>query len=149
MRSLLLFILSFMMLSVAARGEIPHPPALLLTSQENGIDPEDSFSCSGIIHGYLTLPQAAIGEHVLEAIWIGPKGQVIQHSRDEINFVPPGRRTATVWLKFSSEPGGIWNPFTIQKPSDLDHVAYDGAWKIEVRWDERLFAQSAFQVHCL
>src|SRR5258708_5447897 len=103
MRSRILLILTSLALSSAAHAEIPHPPPLLLTSEDNGIEAQESFTCSGIIHGYLTLPHAAIGKHTLEAIWIGPKGQVIQHSRDEINFAPPGRRTAMVWLKFSSE----------------------------------------------
>jgi hypothetical protein len=149
MRSRILFLMVFFTLSAVARAEIPGPPLLLLTAQDNGTDPQDAFACSGIIHGYLTFPKTVVGKHVLEAIWTGPHGKVVQHSRDEINYAPPGHRTATIWLKFSQEDGGIWNPFAIQKPTDLDHAAYDGPWTLEVRWDEKPFTQSAFQVHCL
>jgi hypothetical protein len=131
-----------------AQAEIPGPPPLILTSQENGTVAEDTFSCSGTIHGYVTLPKAAIGKHDLEGIWTGPKGTVIQHSHDEVNYAPPGSRIAEIWLRFTKE-GWVWNPLSVQDQGDEDRALYDGAWKLEVRWDNRPFARSVFQIHCL
>lgn len=129
--------------------QIPQPPPLLLTSQENGTDPQDNFSCSNVIYGYLTLPKEEVGQHIVEAIWIGPRGTIVQHSRDEVDFLLPGRRTASVWLKFPPDERSLWNPFSIQNPPDSNHLAYDGLWKVEVRWDNQVFTRSAFKVQCL
>jgi hypothetical protein len=145
------FVLSIGVLALAglAQAEIPHPPALILTSQENGTEAENTFSCSGTIHGYVTLSKAAIGKHVLEGIWTGPKGTIIQHTRDELNFSPPGSRITEIWLRFTKEGGRLWNPISVQDPGDEDRALYDGSWTIEVRWDDRAFARSVFQIHCL
>jgi hypothetical protein len=132
-----------------AQAEIPRPPALILTSHESGTEPEGTFSCSGTIHGYVIFPKASIGKHVLEGIWTGPKGTIIQHSRDELNFSPPGSRIAEIWLRFTKEGGRLWNPISVQDPGDEDRALYDGSWKIEVRWDGRTYTQSVFQIHCL
>lgn len=141
--------LGILALAGIARAEIPHPPVLLLTSMENGMEPQDAFSCSGTIHAYLTLRQAEIGSHVLEGIWVGPDGRVVQHSRDELNFPPPGYRTVSVWLAFTKEGRRLWNPVSVQDPGDEDRALYDGSWKIEVRWDDRTLARSVFKVQCL
>lgn len=129
-------------------AEAPHPQALILTSQENGTEPQDTFPCSGTIYGYLTLPQPEIGHHTLESIWTGPQGRTVQHSRDELNLPPPGRRTAAVWLRFTKEGGRLWNPVSVQDAGDEDRAPYDGSWKMEVRWDDRTVARSVFQIHC-
>jgi hypothetical protein len=137
-----------LVLAGLAVAEVPHPQVLVLTSQENGTVPEDTFSCSGTIYGYLTFPQTQIGKHVLEGIWTGPKGQVIQQSRNEVDYASPGSRTAFVWLSFSKEGRSLWNPLSIQHAGDEDWLLYDGKWEIEVRWDDHSLAHSAFQVHC-
>ena len=141
-------ILALAGLAGLAGAEVPHPQALVLTSQENGTEPQGTFNCSGTIHGYLTFPQAEIGKHILEGIWTGPNGRVVQHSRDELNYIPPGSRTAEVWLRFTKEGGRLWNPVSVQDPGDEDRALYDGPWKMEVRWDDRTIARSTFQIHC-
>lgn len=135
-------------LSGLAFAETPQPQHFILTSHENGFDSESVFACSGSIHGYLTFPKSEMGKHVLEGIWIGPKGLVVQHSRDDVNYPPPGHRTAAIWLQFTKEGGHIWNPLSVQAPEDSDRMAYDGPWKVKVRWDDQEVAQSEFQVHC-
>jgi len=144
---LTLWSIVFFVLAGWADAEIPHPPPLILTSQENGTEPQDAFSCSGTIYGYVTLPQAQTGKHTIEGIWIGPQETVIQHSRAEIEYPPPGQRTAAVWLRFTKE-GTVWNPFAIQNSADRDRLLYDGPWKMEVRWDNQTFARSNFKIHC-
>jgi len=148
---LLRYLLSIGILLLAglAGAEVPQPQVLVLTAQENGTESQDTFSCSGTIYGYLTLPQAEIGHHILEGIWTGPQGRTIQHSRDEINYPPPGHRTAAVWLQFTKEGRRLWNPVSVQDPGDEDRALYDGSWKIEVRWDDRMVARSTFQIRCL
>ena len=136
-------------LACVAVAEIPHPPVLLLTSQDNGMAPEDTFSCSGTIHGFLTLRQPQVGSHLLEAIWTGPSGRVIEHSRDELTYPAPGGRTAAVRLEFIKEGKRIWNPVSVQDPGDEDRALYDGSWRVEVRWDHQTLARSTFEVRCL
>ena len=128
-------------------AEIPRPPPLLLTSVENGTEPQDKFDCSGTIHGYVVLSQAFSGPHTLEGIWIGPHGTVVRHSRDELVFAAPGQRTAEVWLRFTKE-GYLWNPLSVQSLEDEDRAAYDGSWKVNILWDGIEVAQSRFQMHC-
>jgi hypothetical protein len=130
------------------RAEIPQPPVLLLTAQENGTEPQNTFPCSGLIYGYVTLPQKARGQHILEGIWTGPKGTIVQHSRDEVRFPDLGSRAADVWLRFTDEGGHLWNPLSVSAPADENGLAYDGAWKVEVRWDERTIARSDFTIQC-
>ncbi len=101
----------------------------------------------GQFFGYVTLPQTETGKHTIEGIWTGPKGTVVQHSRDDVNYPQAGGRTAAVWLRFTKE-GTIWNPLSVQNPDDQDHLEYDGPWKIEIRWDDRTFARAQFQIHC-
>ena len=139
--------IGILLLTGWARAEIPQPSLLMLTSQENGTVPQDTFPCSGKIYGYLTFPHTQTGKHTLEGIWIGPKGNIVQHSQDQVDYPPPGSRTAAVWLEFTKE-GTIWNPLSIQNSADQDHLLYDGKWKIEVRWDDQEFARSNFQIHC-
>jgi len=131
-----------------SHAEIPQPRVLLLTAQDNGMEPQDTFTCSGTIHGYLTFPQKVIGKHMLESIWTGPKGVIVQHARNEVNYPSPGRQTTDVWLRFTPE-GLLWNPLSVQDAGDADRAVYDGSWKIQVLWDGRTLTQSHFQVHCL
>ena len=131
-----------------ARAEVPQPPILMLTSQDNGTVSQSTFPCSGPIHGYVTLPQEASGKHILEGVWIGPKGTVARHSRDELTFSDSGSRTAEVWLRFTKEGGHLWNPAAVEAPGDEDRQIYDGPWGIEVRWDGRTIARSTFTIQC-
>ncbi len=130
------------------QADIPRPPVLLLTAQENGTQPENTFRCSGPIHGYVTLPQRVSGKHVLEGIWTGPKGNVVRHSQDEIDFPAPGSRTAVVWFRFENEQGSFFNPLSLNTAADEDGLVYNGPWKVEVRWDHQTIAQSEFKVQC-
>ena len=143
-------LLFFVILSQAGlvRAEIPQPPVLLLTAKDNGTESQSTFACSGPIHGYITLPEKAVGKHILEGIWTGPHGKVIQHSRNEVIFPASGRRTAEIWLQFTQEHL-FRNPFSVQDPGDADRALYDGTWNVVLRWDDRLIAQSAFQIRCL
>lgn len=143
------FLLPYAMLFLASVcwSDTPQPQTFMLTSQENGVEPETSFSCSSTIHGYLTLPHPQTGLHHLDGIWIGPHGTVVRHSHDDLNFATPAR-TASIWLQFSKEGGSFWNPLSLQSADDEARLRFDGPWKVEVRWDDRVVAQSAFQVHC-
>src|SRR5689334_3580273 len=74
-------------------------PKLVLTSVENGLTPESSFSCQNVIHGYLTMPNPMVGKNILEADWIAPNGVIKESARAVLEFVAPGRRTAYIWAK--------------------------------------------------
>jgi len=130
------------------RAEIPQPPLLLLTAKENGVEPQNTFDCSDPIHGYITLPEKAFGKHILEGIWTGPKGTVIQHSQDEVNFPASGRRSAEIWLRYNKS-GPLWDPLSIQDSGEGDRTIYHGPWKIEVLWDGRRLAQESFEMYCI
>ena len=134
--------------SPVARSDIPQPPILLLTAQDNGTEPQTTFSCTTPIHGYITLPKKTTGRHVLEAIWTGPQHTVVQHSRDDVTLPEAGRRSVNVWLQFTKE-GILRNPFSVQDSGDTDRRAYDGNWVVEIMWDHQTLARSDFQIHCL
>ncbi len=127
------------------RAEIPKPPVLVLTSLENGTEPQDAFSCSGKIHGYLVLPTTAIGKHVLEGIWTKPDGTVASHSRSSLDFPAPGRSTAYVWFAF---PERSLLPGVMDPAQDQERLSYSGQWRVDVRWDDQTLRQSTFTVHC-
>lgn len=134
-------------LGIRAAADIPQPPAVLLTSQENGTVPQTAFACSGTIYVYLTFPQAQRGKHTLEGIWVGPQGDVVRRSRVEVDIPPPGRRTAVLWLEFD-KPGSMWDAFSLHGPGEANREAYGGRWEVQVRWDEREFTRSKFSVDC-
>jgi hypothetical protein len=147
-RIALLLILGVLSQAAPVRAGIPPSPVFLLTSQDNGTLAQTTFPCSGPIHGYVTLPQESSGKHVLEGVWVGPKGTVVRHSRDELTFSDSGSRTAEVWLRFTKEGGHLWNPVSVQAPGDEDRQLYDGPWKLEVRWDDRTIVRSDFTIQC-
>src|SRR5580704_7225195 len=100
MRRFLPLYLAFGIFPLLYAAGVAMPRAITLTAQENGTVPQDEFSCSGKIHGYLVLPKKAIGDHILEGIWTKPDGKAASHSRNEVHFPPPGRSTAYVWFHF-------------------------------------------------
>jgi hypothetical protein len=117
--------------------------AVVLTAQENGTIPQTEFFCSGMIHGYIRLPKQEAGKHLLEGLWTLPNGKIIQHSRNAVDFPPPGRSTAYVWLKFPERSTLSLNP-----SADQERLSYNGEWKLDVRWDEKPLLQSTFSVTC-
>src|SRR5437764_1196280 len=88
-----LFLCSTGALSAPARKA-----SIVLTSQENRTVPQSEFLCAGEIHGYLVLPQRQEGMHRLEGIWKLPNGRIAEDARINLNFTPPGRSTAYLWL---------------------------------------------------
>lgn len=120
---------------------------LVLTAQENGVEPQSLFTCQGRIHGYLTLPQKAIGPHRLEAKWFGPKKSLEHHTQVSVDFPPPGRQTAYVWLQFDEE-GGLFRRPIDGTANWRDRERYHGAWQVEVFWDEAPLIKTPFQVRC-
>ena len=120
------------------------PASLVLTSVENGLKSQSEFVCSGKIHGYIRLPRKYEGKHLLEGLWTAPTGKMIDHSRTQVDFPPPGRSTAYVWLAFPTRAAlGTLNP-----EADKERLSYNGPWQVEVRWDEQLLVRSSFTVHC-
>lgn len=136
----------FMMGSVGT-CETPHSQAVMLTSHENGTEPQSGFPCAGTIYAYITFPEAEIGKHELEGIWTGPQGISVRRSLDEIDFPPPGKRTAVLWLEFPHEDP-LWDPLSLRGPDEADRRAYDGEWRVQIRWDGQDFARSDFTVRC-
>ncbi len=123
-------------------------PRLVLTSVMDGLQPEESFTCNGLIHGYITLPAPVTGEHRLEGIWKMPNGTVNQHSKISIEFPPPGRQTAYIWLHFEEESGGLMGELGPSSERQKANQIYGGEWQVEVRWDEKTLVTSPFKVKC-
>jgi hypothetical protein len=117
---------------------------LVLTSMQNGTEPQSSFQCAGRVHGYLRLPARFTGVHQLEGVWTLPNGQVIERSRIPLDFGAEGGSTAYLWLDFPSRSfvGGI-NP-----DADRERLSYNGPWKVKVLWDEKFLLEENFLVQC-
>jgi hypothetical protein len=119
-------------------------PALVLTSKENGLTSEKQFPCSGMIHGYLTLPDKAFGTHQLEARWTNPNGVVLEDFKTTLDCGISGRQTAYVYLRFQEirPPGSLG----IEKSEDAED--YAGRWTVEVFWDGKTLVKTHFDVSC-
>ena len=136
--------LLFLLVPLAAWGDIPTAPQLVLTSKENGLTPETQFSCSDLIHGYLTLPHKAFGKHELEARWTNLNGVTLQFFKTELDCGPNGRQTAYVYLRFAEiHPLGSLG---IEK--DEDKEDYSGRWTVDVLWDGKPLVKTHFDVRC-
>jgi hypothetical protein len=123
---------------------VPLPSALVLTSKENGLTPETQFTCTGIIHGYLTLPDKAFGQHQLEARWTNPNGVVLQDFKTKLDCGVNGRQTAYVYLRFEEiHPVG-----SLGVEKDEDKEDYPGRWSVEVLWDGKSLVNTHFDVRC-
>jgi hypothetical protein len=118
---------------------------IVLTSKQNGLQSQSEFACSGFIHAYLTLPEKAVDQHVLEGVWIMPDGKVLQDNRIPVTFSSP-RRTAYLWLMFEPPASGLLTTFNSQQ--DEERVAYNGQWQLKVKWDEKPLLEKSFTVHC-
>jgi|GEM_PF-2179664 len=132
----------------APTSERKFPPKIVLTSIVNGLESEKTFSCHGYIHGYLTLPEKAVGLHVLEGVWRMPNGAVNQHTRIPVDFAHPGRQTAYVWFQFHDESGGILNAARSEGNLESNIKDYNGEWLLEVRWNEITLLKTNFNVKC-
>lgn len=130
----------------AEGGHAAIPATLLLTAQENSVLPQDEFSCNGTIHGYVIFPEKAVHHHLLEGIWTRPDGKIAAESKIPINFPPPGRRTAYVWLMFQPRSPGLLGG--IDTSEDQNRLAYNGRWQVEIRWDQKPLLRKNFVVAC-
>lgn len=117
---------------------------LVLTSIENGLMPEDSFSCADTIHGYITLPEPAIGKNQLEADWIAPNGTLQESSHAILEFSPPGRRTAYIWARFS----GAGEGFLSSTEDESAPTSFSGTWNVIVRWNDKILVEKSFNLGC-
>jgi hypothetical protein len=125
--------------------ELATPKAsIVLTAQENGLEPQSEFSCHGTIHGYIRLARREAGEHLLESRWIAPNHKIEAETKTTVDF-RPARSTAYVWFLFP-ESSGI---FGAPDPSyDQKQMTLNGPWHLEVKWDNASLIQSDFKVHC-
>ena len=140
-----LFIFLMAILSVGKAGLTAGTSSLVLTAKENGLENQTDFVSTGRIHGYLRLPGPAMGPHLLEGIWTSPAGKIIAHSRTTVNFDPPGRSTAYLWLDFPERAGVLGS---VDPQLDQERLSYDGDWRLAVRWDEKPLILTGFHVHC-
>src|SRR5687768_11196502 len=93
------FALACLLAAVAPVVAGNQPAQLVLTAKENG-ENQSEFMCTGKIHGYVVLPGRMTGKHRLEGIWTMPSGEIAERTRSEIDYAPPGKSTAYVWLAF-------------------------------------------------
>ncbi|MCG3205839.1 MAG: hypothetical protein KCHDKBKB_02562 [Elusimicrobia bacterium] len=124
------------------------PPKLILTNKLNGLESASEFSCSEIIHGYLTLPEKAVGAHTIEGIWVMPNGVVAEHSKNQVEFSAPGRQTAYVWLEFQDKSSGTLGDFRSRGDEPDPVNPQNGEWQVKVLWNGRPLVESKFKVKC-
>lgn len=139
MRPALLILVS--LIPVASWSE----PALVLTAQENGTEPQSSFHCVGKIHGYLRLGKSQVGSHELYSRWISPAGKTVAESQVPLTFDPPGRSTAYIWFSFPDRSSLLRGP---DPALDTELLTYNGSWRVEVSWDQKPLLQSSLLVRC-
>ena len=131
-------------LPVLGHGASVTAPSIVLTSVENGVEPQDNFECHGTIHGYIRLARSQTATHILESHWISPRGKLIAEHRSDVAFDTP-RSTAYVWLAFPEAPSLIGSP---DPELDSDRLTFNGRWHLEVIWDKQPLLKKEFSVHC-
>jgi hypothetical protein len=116
---------------------------VILTSQLNGGESEGEFKCRGTIHGYVAFARPYQGSHLLESIWYGPGGVVMEKTKTALDG---GRnlQTAYVALQFDEKTRGPFRPIPVQG----DNTALNGRWTLEVRWDGQTALRRPFTLHC-
>ncbi len=123
------------------------PAKLVLTNKFNGLEPMTEFTCTDTIHGYVTLGDKAVGRHLLEGIWVMPNGTEVEHSKIYLDFPPPGRQTAYVWLSFQDRSSGTLGD--LRTGSGLEENSpYHGTWTVLIRWNEQTLTGAKFKVKC-
>ncbi|MFN0118447.1 MAG: hypothetical protein ACKVQC_09185 [Elusimicrobiota bacterium] len=120
-------------------------PKLILTSKVNNfVESETEFSCNDYIHGYLTLPEKAIGQHTFETLWSMPNGQINQHFKKTLDIPAPGRQASYVWFRFNQERDGLQD----DSSSHEENNVFNGEWNVEIKWDNQTVIQKKFKVKC-
>src|SRR5882672_10190011 len=124
------------------------PANLILTTKDYALASDESFSCFGFINGFLTLPNRETGHHTMQTRWIMPNGTVKENVNISLDFDPPGRQTAHIWLQFREKGDGFLGSLSsLSGPSD-GTSPYNGIWQVEVKWDDKPAVQSNFRVRC-
>ena len=120
------------------------PPVLVLTAVENGVEPQQNFTCYGKIHGYIRLPKRESDAHVLEGRWTSPAGKIAAESRTTVDL-KPARSTAYVWFAFPESANILGTP---DANLEQDRLSYNGRWQVEVLWDDHFLLKQDFNVRC-
>ncbi len=118
---------------------------LVLTARYNGLESDESFSCAGKIHGYLTMPTKLFGEHTIEGIWYRPNGQIQERSKNFLKFDARGERTAYIWIGFGDRGEGLFSS-TEKRPEDAD--TFTGSWRVQVKLDDKPLVEQSFKMKC-
>lgn len=129
----------------AARATIKDPK-LVLSHSPNSPEPDALFSCyHDRVYAYLTWPKKVSGEHTLEGYWYRPDGKLQEHTRLPLALKGSGEKQFFMWLKFHVERNNLSDMVAPQ----LEDEIFDGGWKVEIFWDGRKAAESAFTVRCI
>ncbi|MFN0118064.1 MAG: hypothetical protein ACKVQC_07235 [Elusimicrobiota bacterium] len=149
-KTLFFFVMvSFLMVNEGIKAhQIKRQPKLVLTNKFDGLEPVAEFSCSETIHGYITLPKRAVGKHTLEGKWINPNGIEEENFKNDIEFLPPGRQTAYVWLEFQDKSGGTLGDFRSRGDETDLNKPHNGEWQVKVLWNGQPLVESKFRVKC-
>lgn len=119
--------------------------SIVLTSVENGSEAEQSFQCTGRIHGYIRLSQPTLGPHRLESRWLSPSGRLVAHSENSLDFKTP-HSTAYVWMDFPERRSGLLG--TVDPELEQNQLSYSGTWTLQVLWDGKPQLMQSFEVRC-
>jgi hypothetical protein len=123
-------------------------PRVILTTKDYAPTSDREFSCSDIIRGYITLARPEVGIHQLEATWILPSGEVEQHFSTSLNFPPPGRQTAMVWIQINSNQEGLLSSVQNRQDSPNTLNSLGGDWQLDIQWDGKPLHHTKFKVRC-
>jgi hypothetical protein len=136
---------TLLFLCASARAAAPntHPPSIVLTASENGVESQKEFSCYGKVHGYVRLASPETGDHLLESRWTSPRGKIEADSSTPLHF-NPARSTAYVWFAFPESPAlGLSDPELEQ-----DRLTFNGLWHLDLLWDGQTLLKTDFNVRC-
>jgi len=123
-------------------------PYVFLTSQQNGQEAEEIFSCSGRIYAYLTLAEEFEGEHLIEGFWFKPNGVLQEHTKFNAKLPSTGAKKVYMWFQFDSEAKTIFDEFVFGGDYGMGHHAFNGSWKLEIHCDGKFLMETSYTVVC-
>jgi len=123
-------------------------PYVFLTSQENGLNEEEIFSCSGRIYAYLTLSDEFAGEHRIEGFWFKPNGELQEHTKFNVKLPSSGEKEVYMWFQFDSEDKTIFDEFVFGGDYGMGHYDFNGSWKLEIHCDGKFLTEASYSVVC-
>jgi hypothetical protein len=145
---------AFVRASVTKKNEASPPPATasriaqgssiqFRTDHDLGGTPP-RFHAPDVIYAVVNFPAPLFGRHLLEGRWRGPDGRLMENTRWPVSIPATGAQQVQLWYRFA---GTASDRFTDRAATNQGGGARNGAWRLEVRLDDRAVGAAGFDIN--